>query len=119
MSWIVGWSSWTVAQDHLTGEEVGQPVVDAHARQIGQERAAGVAHDEIFECQVVEERARDGPDLDLADDDLVEHARDRPRQQGPSRRGERHRRHHAENHRHGADDEDEEEPGHEPAHQKA
>ena len=107
------------AEQDLSGEQVGQPVGHPHAWQIGQQRAGGVPHHQVFERQVVDERARDGADLHLADDDPVQRARDGPRQQVPPRRGQRHRGHHAQHHGHGAEQDDEEEAGHAPPHQNA
>ena len=51
MSWMVGWSSVHAAEQHLAGDEVGQPVGHPHARQVGQERARGVADDQVLDAR--------------------------------------------------------------------
>jgi hypothetical protein len=107
------------AQQYLLGEQVGQPVGHPHPRQVGQQRARGVAHHQVFQGEVVQERARDGAHLDLADQDPVQRGGHRAREQVPSRRRERHRRHHAQHHGDDAEQEDEEEPRHAPPHQNA
>ncbi len=107
------------AQHDLPREQVGQPEADLHPRQVGQQGAAGVAHHQVGQHQVVEERARDGAHLDVAVHDPVQQPRHHPRQQIAAGRRERHRSHHPEHHRPGAEQEDEDEAGHPAAHQKA
>ena len=44
-----------LAQHHLAGDEIGQPVGNLDPGQIDQQRSAGVSNYQIFQGKVVEE----------------------------------------------------------------
>ena len=106
-------------EQDLPGEEVGETVGHPDAREVGQEGTRGVAHHQVLERQVVHERARDRADLQLADDDPVERARDGARQEIPAGRRQRQGGHHPQHHGHRAEHEHEEDARDPPVHQNA
>ncbi len=105
------------AQHHLARDQVGQLVSDSHPRQVREQHAAGVADHEILEYQVVEERARDRPHLDVAQDHPVEHAGDGAGEEIAARRREDHGGHHAQDHGDRSQEGDEQEARQLPPHQ--
>ena len=114
-----GWAlQLDAAQHHLPGDQVGQPIAHPRPGQVSQQHPAGVAHDQVFQCEIVDEGAGDGAHLHRTDHDPIQQPRDRPGQEIPSRRGQGHRRDHPEHHGNGANDEHEEEAGELTPHQK-